>query len=135
MTRLREESQKELGKDVSDVTWRRIRRSLEIDNEPLQDLPKIRAYAFLRRKNPNKSIRLSDVERLLFIRENLPQLACSGTQLKDALMRLKPRPHLATIYRWGERVGIKFSTQSYYTAEQVQRWTLAIAEQTHFKFR
>ncbi len=136
-TILRNEYEKIVGQ-VSDYTWPRILRRLEISDTTSAKagvILLVRAYAQLKLLNPNRTIRLSDVQRYEFICSNLPQLSCNGAQLFEALQRLEPRPSKPTIYRWGQEIGVPFSVDKIYTEFEIQQWVKKIASQTKFKFR
>jgi hypothetical protein len=135
-TILRREYEKIVGQ-VSDSTWQRIlgRLSLGDANIKAQTILLVRAYAQLRLLNPNRIVRLEDVQRYEFICSNLPQLSCNGAQLFEALQRLEPKPSKATVYRWGQEIGVAFSVNKVYTESELQQWVIKIASQTKFKFR
>lgn len=122
-----------LGKECSDRTWRRIKKTLGIKADDCNYLPIVQGYAILRKKNPFKPIQKEDVERYLFIKENLPQLSCDGSDLLSAIQRLSPVPSMQTIYRWGREINCPFQIEKQYELTEVQKWIEKIASQVYFK--
>jgi hypothetical protein len=122
--------------DFSDRTWRRIKGRLQIkDESDTKLLPVVSAYAELRKLNRFGTIRLSDVRRYAFIKQNLPKLRCTGEQLYESLERMKPKPSRATIYRWGTEIGCPMRKGKTYSERELQLWVEKVITQTSFRFK
>lgn len=122
--------------EFSDRTWRRIKGRLQIkDENDTKLLPVVSAYAELRKANRFGTIRLSDVRRYAFIKQNLPKLRCTGRELYEALERMTPKPSRATIYRWGDEIGCPMRKDKTYSERELQLWVQKVITQTRFKFK
>lgn len=120
---LKLEYQRILGKQVPISTWNWVKRQLNInDDDDLSQVQVVRAFANLRKKAPLTKFTRLDAEQYIWLSETLPRLYCTGSQLKEALMRLDPQPSTATIYRWGKEIGCGFSLTAKYTPSDLEKW-------------
>lgn len=136
---MRLEYERALGTNISDKTWRRVKRDWAIkdqDETTTKLFPLVGAIASLRKLNPKKRIKKIDVVVYTTISQNLPRLTCNGVQLYEALQRLNPQPSVKTLYRWGINIGVPLrkSKSVVYTPQQIQQWVQKISSQTRFKF-
>jgi hypothetical protein len=105
------------------------------DESDTKLLPVVSAYAELRKLNRYGAIRLSDVRRYAFIKQNLPKLRCTGEQLYESLQRMTPTPSRATIYRWGTEIGCPMRKRKAYSEKELQLWVEKVITQTSFRFK
>lgn len=127
----------ELGEEISERQWRRIR------NEYLNgdgNLGIVKIFARLRKANGRRRITLADIQRVKGFEQFVQILGKSGAlvtgrDILEAFSRLSPAPSESTIRRWAKEIGLPLRKDDCYTPEQAQKWLKLASERITFKLR
>ena len=127
---------------ISDRTWARVKKRLKI-KEPINPVTReekesqIRAYLYLARRYPNRSIKAELVKRFTELKCFLVDKKlrrCTGKEIYELASKLQPTPSESTVYRWGEEIEIPFSKLKTYFDEEINEWVVKIATNPKYSY-
>lgn len=128
--------QHELGREISDRSWRRIKASLDLDSQESENrLALLKCHAYLRNKHPGKKITLDYVVSFVELKVKLLGSnieSCTGREIFQFFEELDPKPNRRTIYRWGKKIGIDFSMKKSYQSQELNEWIEWVASNPNY---